>query len=91
MKLNNYEYVILLITKYIYIIPFSHSDYRICVARLTLKQHIIYLHIWYSIFQHRWVLFLISSCIYNHFFSKAALFKAEKHSGDLALLYVLEF
>lgn len=45
MKLNNFEYVILLITKYIYIIPFSHSDYRICVARLTLKQHIIYLPI----------------------------------------------
>lgn len=45
MKLNNFEYVILLITKYIYIIPFSHSDYRICVARLTLKRHIIYLPI----------------------------------------------
>lgn len=26
MKLNNFEYVILLITKYIYLISFSHSD-----------------------------------------------------------------
>lgn len=50
MKLNNFEYVIFLITKYIYVIPFSHRDYRICVARLTLKLHIIYLPTWYSIF-----------------------------------------
>lgn len=50
MKLNNFEYVIFQITKYIYIIPFSHSDYRICIARLTLKLHIVYLPTWYSIF-----------------------------------------